>query len=99
MQMPACRLDANPGSTARRRGLTMGLRGLFGFGKPKVAVQVSGDVIIVRLPGTSFSVTYVRSNGALVASDFGGTDLHREISMPLFLSQAWHAAIAKAREL
>jgi hypothetical protein len=28
---------------------------LFGFGKPKVAVQVSGNVIIVRLPGTSFT--------------------------------------------
>jgi hypothetical protein len=77
----------------------MGLRGLFGFGKPKVAVQVSGDVIIVRLPGTNFSVTYKRSNGALVAIDFGGTDVHRKIAMPVFLSQAWQAANAKAREL
>jgi hypothetical protein len=43
--------------------------------------------------------TYERSNGALVATDFGGTDVHREISMPVFLSQAWQAANAKAREL
>jgi hypothetical protein len=38
----------------------MGLRGLFGFGKPNPAVQVLGEAIIVTLPGTSFSVTYKR---------------------------------------
>jgi hypothetical protein len=77
----------------------MGLRGLFGFGKPKVAVQVTGDAITVTLPGTSFRVTYQRQNGSLIAIDFTGTDIARKITMPEFLSQAWQAANAKAREL
>jgi hypothetical protein len=77
----------------------MGLRGLFGFGKPKAAVQVSGDVIVVTLPGTSFQVTYKLHNGSLVATDFGGKDVQRKITMPEFLSQAWRAASEKAKEL
>jgi hypothetical protein len=77
----------------------MGLMGLFGFGKPKVTVQASGDAIIVTLPGTTFSVTYRQANGDLVATEFSGTDVHRKITMPEFLSEAWEAANAKAREL
>jgi hypothetical protein len=77
----------------------MDLMGLFGFGKPKVAVQVLGDAIVVTLPGTSFAVTYKRSNGGLVAADFSGRDVQRKVTMPEFLAQAWKAANEKAREL
>jgi hypothetical protein len=77
----------------------MGLRGLFGFAKPKVAVLVAGDAIIVTLPGTSFRVTYQRQNGGLVATDFSGKDMQRKVTMPAFLSEAWRAANVKAREL
>jgi hypothetical protein len=56
----------------------MGLRGLFGFGKPKLAVQVLGEAIIVTFPGTSFTVTYKRWNGGLVAADFSGKDMQRK---------------------
>jgi hypothetical protein len=44
-------------------------------------------------------VTYQRQNGSLIAIDFTGTDIARKITMPEFLSQAWQAANAKAREL
>lgn len=77
----------------------MGLMGLFRFGKPKVAVHVSGDALIVTLPGTNFLVTYKRHNGGLVATDFSGRDLQHKVTMPVFLSQAWQAANEKAREL
>jgi hypothetical protein len=77
----------------------MGMMGLFGFGKPKVAVQVAGDVIVVTLPGTSFQVTYKRQHGSLVATDLRGKDEQRKIMMPVFLSQAWRAANGKAKEL
>jgi hypothetical protein len=58
-----------------------------------------GDAIVVTLPGTSFQVTYKRHNGSLVATDFSGSDVQRKITMPVFLSQAWHAANEKAKEL
>ena len=77
----------------------MGLRHLFGFGKPKVAISVEGEAIIVTLPGTSFRVTYQRQNGSLLATDFSGKDIQRKVTMPVFLSEAWRAANAKAREL
>ena len=77
----------------------MDLMRYFGFGKPKVAVQVLGDAIVVTLPGTSFHVTYRRHNASLVATDFSGKDVQRKITMPAFLSEAWHAANVKAREL
>ena len=77
----------------------MRLIDLLGFGKPKVAVLVAGDAIIVTLPGTSFRVTYQRQNGRLVATDFSGTDVQRKITMPVFLSEAWKAANEKARVL
>jgi hypothetical protein len=77
----------------------MGLRGLFGFSKPEVAVQVTGDAITVTLPGTSYQVTYKRQHGSLVATDFSGKDAQRKITMPVFLSQAWRAANGKAKEL
>ena len=79
--------------------MSMGLRGLFGFGKPKPAVQVLGEAIIVTLPGTSFSVTYKRWNGGLMAADFSGKDMQGKITMAEFLSLAWNAANDKAREL
>ena len=77
----------------------MDLMRLFGFGKPKVAVQVLGETIVVTLPGTSFVVTYKRCNGGLVAADFSGRDVQRKVTMPEFLAQAWKAANEKAREL
>ena len=77
----------------------MDLRGLIGLGKPKVAVQVLGDAMVVTLPGTSFRVTYKRWNGGLVAADFSGRDMQRKITMPEFLSLAWNAANYTAREL
>ena len=77
----------------------MDLRGLIGLGKPKVAVQVLEDAMVVTLPGTSFRVTYKRWNGGLVAADFSGRDMQRKITMPEFLSLAWNAANYKAREL
>ena len=77
----------------------MDLMRFFGFGKPKVAVQVLGEAIVVTLPGTSFVVTYKRCNGGLVAADFSGRDVQRKVTMPEFLAQAWKAANEKAREL
>jgi hypothetical protein len=77
----------------------MGVMGLFGFRKPKVAVQVAGDAIVVTLPGTSFQVTYKHQHGSLVATNFSGKDVQRKITMPVFLSQAWRAANRKAKEL
>lgn len=73
------------------------------FRKPKVAVKHSGADIIVTLPGTSFSVVYVKTeDNKLVASTFSGAKGQAEkgkISFPEFLALAWKAANAKAREL
>jgi hypothetical protein len=76
----------------------MGLK-TFLASKPEVAVQVSGELIIVSLPGTSFQVTYEPHNGSLLATDFRGTDVQRRVTMPVFLSRAWKAANEKAKEL
>ena len=74
--------------------------GLFGSRKTKVVVEVSGDKIIVRMPGTNFVVRYEMSKDGLVATSFGGRkDQDAKISLPIFLAQAWQAANDKAREL
>jgi hypothetical protein len=73
------------------------------FRKPKVTVEHSDAGIIVTMPGTGFSVIYVRAgDNKLVASGFSSakrlSEKHK-VSFPQFLALAWMAANAKAREL
>jgi len=72
-------------------------------GRQKVAVKVAGGVIVVTMPGTTFSITYEKTEeNRLVASSFHarkGLDETRKVTFPKFLSLAWTAANAKAREL
>ena len=71
--------------------------------RQKVAVRVAGDVLVVTIPGTTFSITYEKTeDNTLVASSFRarkGLDETRKLSFPKFLGLAWTAANAKAREL
>jgi hypothetical protein len=71
--------------------------------RQKVAVKVAGDVLVVTMPGTTFSITYEKTaENKLVASSFRarkGLDETRNVSFPKFLGLAWTAANAKAREL
>jgi hypothetical protein len=71
--------------------------------RQKVAVKVAGDVLVVTMPGTTFSITYEKTEeNRLVASSFRarkGLDETRKVSFPKFLGLAWTAANAKAREL
>jgi hypothetical protein len=73
------------------------------LGKPKVTVEHSDAGIIVTLPGTGFSVIYVKAgDNKLVASGFSsakGLPEKHKVSFPQFLALAWTAANAKAREL
>ena len=71
--------------------------------RPKVAVKVAQDVLVVTMPGTTFSITYEKTEeNRLVASSFHarkGPDKTRKVTFPKFLNLAWTAANAKAREL
>jgi len=71
--------------------------------RQKVAVRVAGDVLVVTMPGTTFSITYEKTeDNRLVASSFRARkalDETRKVSFPKFLGLAWTAANAKAREL
>jgi hypothetical protein len=70
--------------------------------RQKVAVEVAGDVIVVTMPGTGFSITYEKTdNNQLVANSFSArkTQRTRKVSFPHFLGLAWTAANAKAKEL
>jgi hypothetical protein len=71
--------------------------------RQKVAVEVDGDVLVVTMPGTTFSISYEKSDeNRLVASSFNARKRPNETQMvtfPRFLSLAWPAANAKAREL
>lgn len=71
--------------------------------RKKVAVRVAGDVLIVTMPGTTFSITYEKTEeNRLVASSFHSgkdPDETREVSFPKFLGLAWAAANTKAREI
>ena len=71
--------------------------------RQKVAVRVAGDVLVVTMPGTTFSITYEKTeDNRLVASSFHtrkGLDEIRNVTFPKFLGLAWVAANAKAREL
>ena len=67
----------------------------------KVVVTVAGDSLVVTMPGTPFTVTYQkRSENQLVVSSFRkGLGKTPKVPFPKFLSLAWAAANAKAREL
>ena len=71
--------------------------------RQKVAVRVAGDVLVVTMPGMTFSIVYEKTDqNRLVASSFHarkGLDETRRVPFPRFLSLAWTAANAKAREL
>ena len=71
--------------------------------RPKVAVTVAGDVLVVTMPGTTFSITYEKTDeNRLVANSFHarkGLDETRKVAFPKFLGLAWTAANEKAREL
>ena len=71
--------------------------------RPKVTVEVGGDVLVVKMPGTPFSITYEKTEeNRLVASSFHAPkslDQTRKVPFPKFLSLAWTAANEKAREL
>jgi hypothetical protein len=71
--------------------------------RQKVAVKVAGEVLVVTMPGTTFSITYEKTDeNRLVASSFQarkGLDETRKVTFPKFLRLAWPAANAKAREL
>jgi hypothetical protein len=71
--------------------------------RQKVVVRLAGDVLVVTMPGTTFSITYKKTEGnRLVASSFRGQkdlDEKHKVTFPKFLSLAWSAANVKAREL
>ena len=77
--------------------------GLPWFKRPKISVEVSGGDIIVRMPGTSFSIVYEKTDdNQLIANSFSARKIQdetRKISFPQFLALAWTAANAKAKEI
>jgi hypothetical protein len=77
--------------------------GLTWLTRPKITVEVSGADIIVRMPGTSFSVVYEKTDdNQLIANSFSAPKLpdeKRKVTFPRFLALAWTAANAKAREI
>jgi hypothetical protein len=77
--------------------------GLTWLTRPKITVEVYGADIIVRMPGTSFSVVYEKTDdNQLIANFFSAPKLpeeKRKVTFPRFLALAWTAANAKAREI
>jgi hypothetical protein len=71
--------------------------------RPKVAVDVDGDILVVTMPGTRFSITYEKTEeNRLVASSFNARkrpNETRKVTFPKFLNLAWAAANEKAKEL
>jgi hypothetical protein len=71
--------------------------------RPRVTVEVAGDVLVVTMPGTTFSITYEKTEeNRLVASSFHAPkspDQTRKVPFPKFLGLAWTAANERAREL
>jgi hypothetical protein len=69
---------------------------------PKLEVVVSGDEIVVVLPGSIYSVTYFKRRGSpgLLAKNIPHKD---DLRIPMtadgFLGKAWKLANEKAREL
>jgi hypothetical protein len=85
----------------RAEGLMMRLLDL--IRRQKVTVEVGGDVLVVTMPGTGFSITYEKTEeNQLIASSFHARtrpNETRKVTFPKFLSLAWTAANEKAREL
>jgi hypothetical protein len=71
------------------------------FKRRKVTVRLTDDVLVVTMPGTAFSITYAKTNkDQLVVRSFRkGLDNTHKVPFPKFLSLAWAAANAKAREV
>jgi hypothetical protein len=71
--------------------------------RQKVEVEVDGDVLVVTMPGTTFNITYEKTEeNRLVASCFNARkhpNEMRKVTFPKFLGLAWTAANAKARAL
>jgi hypothetical protein len=68
----------------------------------RLRVEVVGSKIIVAMLGTSFKVTYEKSQDVrgLVATSFHGRNRQEtKITLPEFLALAWTAANSKARDL
>ena len=69
---------------------------------PKLGVVVSGNEIVVVLPGSIYSVTYFKRRGSpgLLAKNIANKDdLRIPMTAAEFLSKAWKVAYIKAREL
>ena len=77
--------------------------GLAWFGRPKIAVKLSGADIVVTMPGTRFSVVYEKTDdNKLIANSFSAPKARveaRNISFTQFLALAWTAANEKAKEI
>jgi hypothetical protein len=77
--------------------------GLSWFRRPTISVEVVGAEIVVRLPGTSFSVVYEKTDdNHLIANAFSARkiqDAKRKVRFPQFLALAWAAANAKRDRL
>jgi hypothetical protein len=69
---------------------------------PELSVEVTGNNILVTLPGTGYSVTYFKPRGQLwlAARDIvHEDDLRIAMTSAEFLAKAWKVANDKAREL
>jgi hypothetical protein len=71
--------------------------------RQKVTVEVDGDILVVTMPGTDFSITYEKTEeNRLIASSFHARKRPNEthkVTFPKFLNLAWTAANEKEREL
>jgi hypothetical protein len=71
--------------------------------REKVTVTLVGEVLVVTMQATPFRVSYEKiAKSKLVATSFHarkGLNETCRITFPKFLSLAWTAANAKAREL
>jgi hypothetical protein len=69
---------------------------------PELRVEVTGNEILVTLPGTSYSVTYFKPRGQpwLAAKNIVHEDDPRiAMTSAEFLAKAWKVANDKARDL
>jgi hypothetical protein len=69
---------------------------------PKLGVVVSGNEIVVVLPGSNYTVTYFkrrRSPGLLAKNIADKDDPRISMTAAEFLGKVWKVAYARAREL